>query len=99
VKSQAQIFRPRKRLIRRQWLLAGSIRTCQRTLPASQGITTKLEMTDFPNLGGKPAFKMVLLSNLGWIPPIRLLLSQWWPIILIIAGILVLIQHSPRSKQ
>ncbi|MGA2515152.1 MAG: DUF5668 domain-containing protein [Thermodesulfobacteriota bacterium] len=35
-----------------------------------------------------------LLSNLGWLPPIRSLMSQWWPIILIIVGVLVLIRHS-----
>jgi hypothetical protein len=39
-----------------------------------------------------------LLSNLGWIPPIRLLMAQWWPLILIIVGILVLIRHSSRPK-
>jgi hypothetical protein len=39
-----------------------------------------------------------LLSNLGWIPPIRLLMSQWWPIILIIVGVLLLIRHSSRPK-
>jgi hypothetical protein len=39
-----------------------------------------------------------LLANLGWIPPIRLLMSQWWPLILIIGGILVLIRHSSRGK-
>jgi ABC-type multidrug transport system permease subunit len=41
---------------------------------------------------------LFLLSNLGWIPPIRLLVSQWWPLILIIVGILVLIRHSSRPK-
>ena len=39
-----------------------------------------------------------LLSNLGWLPPVRLLMSQWWPIILIIVGVLVLIRHSSRPK-
>jgi hypothetical protein len=39
-----------------------------------------------------------LLSNLGWLPPIRLLMSQWWPLILIIVGILLLIRHSSRPK-
>ncbi len=39
-----------------------------------------------------------LLSNLGWLPPIRSLISQWWPIILIIVGILVLIRRSSRGK-
>jgi hypothetical protein len=40
-----------------------------------------------------------LLSNHGWIPPIRSLMSQWWPFILIIVGILVLIRRSSRPKQ
>ncbi|MGZ3604238.1 MAG: LiaI-LiaF-like domain-containing protein [Thermodesulfobacteriota bacterium] len=39
-----------------------------------------------------------LLANLGWIPPIRLLMAQWWPLILIIVGILVLIRRSSRGK-
>jgi ABC-type multidrug transport system permease subunit len=39
-----------------------------------------------------------LLSNLGWLPPIRSLMAQWWPIILIIVGILVLMRHSSRGK-
>jgi len=40
-----------------------------------------------------------LLSNLGWIPPIRTLMAQWWPLILIIVGILVLIKRSSGGKQ
>jgi hypothetical protein len=39
-----------------------------------------------------------LLSNLGWLPPLRLLMAQWWPLILIIVGILLLIRHSSRGK-
>jgi len=39
-----------------------------------------------------------LLANLGWLPPIRLLMAQWWPIILIIVGVLLLIRHSSRPK-
>jgi len=35
-----------------------------------------------------------LLSNLGWIPRLGPLLHQWWPLILIIAGLLMLIQRS-----
>jgi hypothetical protein len=35
-----------------------------------------------------------LLSNLGWIPQIGPLLRQWWPLILIIVGIGMLIQRS-----
>ena len=33
-----------------------------------------------------------LLSNLGWLPPLRSLMSQWWPLILIIVGILLLME-------
>ncbi|HMK77382.1 MAG TPA: DUF5668 domain-containing protein [Thermodesulfobacteriota bacterium] len=40
-----------------------------------------------------------LLSNLGWLPPIRSLMSQWWPLILIIVGVLVLIRRSSGGKQ
>ena len=39
-----------------------------------------------------------LLANLGWIPPIRLLTAQWWPLVLIIVGILVLIRRSSGKK-
>jgi uncharacterized membrane protein len=39
-----------------------------------------------------------LLANLGWLPPIRLLMAQWWPIILIIVGVLLLIRRSSRPK-
>lgn len=35
-----------------------------------------------------------LLSNLGWIPRIGPLLHQWWPLILIIVGALMLVQRS-----
>ena len=34
-----------------------------------------------------------LLSNLGWLPRLRPLIAQWWPLILIIAGILLLLRH------
>jgi hypothetical protein len=37
---------------------------------------------------------LFLLSNLGWIPQIGPLLRQWWPLILIIVGILMLVQRS-----
>jgi len=40
-----------------------------------------------------------LLSNLGWLPPIRSLMAHWWPLILIIVGILLLIRHSSGGKQ
>jgi len=34
-----------------------------------------------------------LLSNLGWLPPIRPLMARWWPLLLIIAGILLLLRR------
>jgi LiaI-LiaF-like transmembrane region len=37
---------------------------------------------------------LFLLSNLGIIPEIRPLLRQWWPLILVIVGVLMLIQRS-----
>jgi len=40
-----------------------------------------------------------LLSNLGWLPPFRTLMAQWWPLILIIVGILLLIRRSSGGKQ
>jgi len=36
---------------------------------------------------------LFLLSNLGWIPEIRPLLRQWWPLILIVIGVLMLVQR------
>jgi hypothetical protein len=39
-----------------------------------------------------------LLSNLGWLPPLHSLMAHWWPLILIIVGILLLIRHSSRPK-
>jgi lipopolysaccharide export LptBFGC system permease protein LptF len=36
-----------------------------------------------------------LLSNLGLLPRLRPLIAQWWPLILIIAGILLLLRHKP----
>ena len=38
-----------------------------------------------------------LLSNLGWLS--RSLMAQWWPLILIIAGVLLLIRRSSHKKQ
>jgi len=35
---------------------------------------------------------LLLLSNLGWIPHLGPLWHQWWPLILIIIGILMLVQ-------
>ncbi len=37
---------------------------------------------------------LFLLSNLGWIPQLGPFFRQWWPLILIIVGILMLIQRS-----
>lgn len=37
---------------------------------------------------------LFLSSNLGWIPQIGPLLRQWWPLILVIVGVLMLIQRS-----
>ena len=39
-----------------------------------------------------------LLSNLGWLPPLHSLMAQWWPLILIIVGVLVLIRRSSGKK-
>jgi hypothetical protein len=36
---------------------------------------------------------LFLVSNLGWIPQIGPLLRQWWPLILIIVGVLMLVQR------
>jgi hypothetical protein len=37
---------------------------------------------------------LFLLSNLGVIPQLGPLLRQWWPLILIIIGVFMLVQHS-----
>lgn len=37
---------------------------------------------------------LFLLANLGFIPQIGPLLRQWWPLILIIVGVLMLAQRS-----
>jgi hypothetical protein len=37
---------------------------------------------------------LFLLSNLGWIPRIGPFLHQWWPLILIIVGLLMLVRRS-----
>ena len=36
---------------------------------------------------------LFLLSNLGWIPQLGPLLHQWWPLVLIIIGVLLLVQR------
>jgi hypothetical protein len=37
---------------------------------------------------------LFLLSNFGFIPQLGPLLRQWWPLILIVVGILMLVQRS-----
>ena len=37
---------------------------------------------------------LFLLGNLGWIPRLGPLLAQWWPVILILIGIYLLIQKA-----
>jgi Domain of unknown function (DUF5668) len=36
---------------------------------------------------------LFLASNLGWIPRVGPLLHQWWPLILIIVGVLLLVRR------
>jgi len=38
-----------------------------------------------------------LLKNLGWLP--HPVIAQWWPLILIIVGVFLLIGRSSRKKQ
>ena len=37
---------------------------------------------------------LFLMSNLGLIPQIGPLLRQWWPLILIVVGVVMLVQRS-----
>ncbi len=39
-----------------------------------------------------------LLSNLGLLPRLRPLMAQWWPVILIIVGIWLLLRHKSGGK-
>jgi hypothetical protein len=39
---------------------------------------------------------LFLLSNLGMIPHVWPLLRQWWPLGLIIAGVIMLIEHKGK---
>jgi len=39
-----------------------------------------------------------LMSNLGWLPPIRSLMAHWWPLILIIVGVWLLLRHKSSGK-
>lgn len=36
---------------------------------------------------------LFLLSNFGWIPRIGPLLAQWWPVILIVVGVSLLLRR------
>lgn len=36
---------------------------------------------------------LFLLSNLGWIPRLGPLLHQWWPLVLIVIGVLMLVKR------
>jgi hypothetical protein len=36
---------------------------------------------------------LFLLSNLGWIPRLGPLFAQWWPLILIIVGVSLLVRR------
>jgi len=36
---------------------------------------------------------LLLLSNLGWIPRLGPLWHQWWPLILIIVGVLMFVKR------
>ena len=36
---------------------------------------------------------LFLLSNLGWIPRLGPVFHQWWPLILIVVGALMLVQR------
>ena len=37
---------------------------------------------------------LFLLSNLGWVPQLGPLFHKWWPLILIIIGVLLLVQRA-----
>jgi len=39
-----------------------------------------------------------LLSKLGWIPSLGPLIAEWWPVILIIIGVSMLMRRSDRDK-
>jgi hypothetical protein len=36
---------------------------------------------------------LLLLSNLGWLPRLGPLFAQWWPVILIVVGVSMLIRR------
>ena len=37
---------------------------------------------------------LFLASNLGWFPQLGSVLRQWWPLVLIVVGVVMLIQRS-----
>lgn len=39
-----------------------------------------------------------LLSKFGWIPSLGPLIAEWWPVILIIVGVSMLMRRSDRDK-
>ena len=39
-----------------------------------------------------------LLSKFGWIPSLGPLIAEWWPVILIIVGVSMLMKRSERDK-
>ena len=36
---------------------------------------------------------LFLLANFGWIPQLGPLMHQWWPLILILVGVLILLRR------
>jgi hypothetical protein len=36
---------------------------------------------------------LFLLSNLGWLPKLGPLIAQWWPLILIVVGVAMLVRR------
>ena len=39
-----------------------------------------------------------LLTKFGWMPSLGPLIAEWWPVILIIAGVSMLMKRSERDK-
>ncbi len=68
------------------------------TAPATNGLLNEEDvMKSRTRLGGYILIALgliFLLSNLGWLPGLRLLMRQWWPLILIIVGVLA-VMHRP----
>lgn len=38
-----------------------------------------------------------LLQKQGWLPNLRPLMSEWWPAILIVIGVVMIVQRRARS--